>query len=554
MVASRRSSRMWLAISFGWALLVGGVAVVEQRPPAPRGPDAPADRASADRAMETVRQIASEAHPSGSEAAAKVRRYLLDELDRLGMAPTVQERADRGVKNILGVLRGTGPPGKKAVLLAAHYDSVKEGPGAGDDAAGVAAILEALRALKAGGPIDRDVIALITDREEVDLGGSRAFCEDRAWTDRVGVVLNFEARGDRGPSFMFETSDRNGWLIRQFASAADRPIATSLTYAVYKMMPNNTDLTHFKAVGLPGLNFAFVGGVENYHQPSDSPGNLDRGSLQHHGDYALELTRRFGSLDLEDVPREPDAVYFAVAGGHLVVYPGSWVVPLAVAAVVLAGAVGWLGLKRSGLTAPGLISGAVAGLSAMGLAMAIGWASSTYLLPPLKSRGEGPPRALGLAVAAGVVAGMFLILARRWVRPANLAFGGLLWWLLLAVATALLLPGGSYLGVWPSLFGFGAMGIGGLAGPDRPAGRVAAMVGTLPVLLLMPTTILSLCDALGPSLPIAASLPTALMMLALVPLAGPGREEGDQARLPASGDSPRSHEGHGGGHQEEGRG
>ena len=47
-------------------------------------------------------------------------------------------------------------------MLCAYSDSVPGGPGAGDDAAGMAVILETLRAIKAGPPLDRDLIVLLT--------------------------------------------------------------------------------------------------------------------------------------------------------------------------------------------------------------------------------------------------------------------------------------------------------------------------------------------------------------------------------------------------------
>ena len=123
-------------------------------------------------------------------------------------------------------------------MLCAHYDSVPEGPGASDDAAGVAVVLETLRALKAGPPLDRDVIALFTDGEESGCLGARVFVDEHPWAGDVGIVLNFDARGNSGPSIMFETSDGNGWLIRKYAQAAQQPLATSVSMDVYKIMPN----------------------------------------------------------------------------------------------------------------------------------------------------------------------------------------------------------------------------------------------------------------------------------------------------------------------------
>ena len=68
--------------------------------------------------------------------------------------------------NVLARLKGKGPRGKKVLMFCAHYDSVHAGPGAGDDASGVAVVLETLRALKAGPPLDRDLIVLFDDGEE----------------------------------------------------------------------------------------------------------------------------------------------------------------------------------------------------------------------------------------------------------------------------------------------------------------------------------------------------------------------------------------------------
>jgi len=102
-------------------------------------------------------------------------------------------------------------------MLVAHYDTVSRSPGAADDGAAVAALLETLRALNAGPPLRNDLIVLITDGEEPGMLGARAFVAEHPWLRDVGVVCNFEARGTRGPSIMFETSSDNGRLIREFA-------------------------------------------------------------------------------------------------------------------------------------------------------------------------------------------------------------------------------------------------------------------------------------------------------------------------------------------------
>ncbi len=66
--------------------------------------------------------------------------------------------------------------------------------------------------------------------------------------DNVGLVLNFEARGSGGPSYMLmETNGMNSKLISEFANANPNfPAANSLMYSIYKMLPNDTDLTVFR--------------------------------------------------------------------------------------------------------------------------------------------------------------------------------------------------------------------------------------------------------------------------------------------------------------------
>src|SRR5260221_7377110 len=142
-----------------------------------RAPEPPLPRSLADFSVEHaithVRAMAVEPHPTGSAANERVREYLMEQLDRLNMRPRVQTatvaRYDgelRTVHNIIARLSaapsadlGAGP----AIMLVAHYDSVAHGPGAADDSAAVAALLETFRALRAGPPLRQDVVLLITD-------------------------------------------------------------------------------------------------------------------------------------------------------------------------------------------------------------------------------------------------------------------------------------------------------------------------------------------------------------------------------------------------------
>jgi hypothetical protein len=55
---------------------------------------------------------------------------------------------------------------------------------------------------------------------------------------------DFEARGTSGPSYML--METNGEIVKEFAAAHYFPVSNSLMYSIYKMLPNDTDLTVFR--------------------------------------------------------------------------------------------------------------------------------------------------------------------------------------------------------------------------------------------------------------------------------------------------------------------
>ena len=173
------------------------------------------------------------------------------------------------VRNIVARIPGTACTG--AVLIDAHYDGAGIAHAAADDGAGVVAVLEAVRALQAGPPLKNDVILLITDGEELGLMGARAFADQHPWMADVTVVLNLEMRGGGGPSIMFQTGADNGWVVRAMQDPVIRAFANSLSYEVYKRLPNDTDFSVFRKAGKQGLDFAGIARAAVYHQAFDTP-------------------------------------------------------------------------------------------------------------------------------------------------------------------------------------------------------------------------------------------------------------------------------------------
>lgn len=486
------------------------LAVYRLSPPSVVPASAPPAEFSAERAMKHLSVIADGPRPIGSSNHAEARDYILSELGAMGLSPEVQEATAVNlawglpfhagtVRNVVARLRGTGDG--KAILLVGHYDSVSSGPGASDDGSGVALILETVRALKAAPALKNDVIFLLSDGEEVGLLGAQAFVAEHPWAKDVKLVMNFEARGSGGPAIMFETSEQNGWLIREFGRAAPRPVANSMAYEVYRMLPNDTDLSVFKAAGLAGLNFAYIENPTHYHTRLDNAENVDRRSLQHGGSYATALTRGFGNSDLTNT-KEDDAVYFDVLGLTLVRYTRIVAVALTLLlALLFAGAVVY-GLRRSQLSLSGMLLAFLSFLvsaACASAAVALVWwvigkldgaEASTGGVVYSSNLYVGGLAALGFAVASAV-----LIWSGRKVSVLNLTAGVLLWWLLLLLLTNFFLPGVSYLFAWP--LAFGLVGLAALMFAWRAGEAVAPKVLVVPtaasvlsILLLVPAAYL----------------------------------------------------------------
>ena len=374
---------MRLALLFGSLTLAFLLAVWTTQVPRPRPLDAPAAAFSAARAMTDIEQIARAPHPVGSPEHARVRAYLTARMTQLGLSPQEQagplspasiqrlrkaggdpEAADNQAINLVGVLPGKDRS-QPAVMLMAHYDTVVGSPGAADDSTGVGAVLEAVRAIQARGPVERDLVVLLTDAEELNLDGARVFFGGHPLRDRIGAVVNLEARGGGGRAAMFETGREAGPTVDLFRRSALRAdggaTATSLAVFMYEQMPNGTDFTIPKDRGVGGLNFAFIGRPAQYHSADATPANLDQGALQHLGSQALEAADAL--LRAPALPdKGPNTVYADVFGRLMLSHSATTGWGLLGLAALLGGFAAWRARRTTGLTAGQVGRGLLDGL------------------------------------------------------------------------------------------------------------------------------------------------------------------------------------------------
>lgn len=465
-------------VTFLLLLLIALVVIRGIEPPPLSDQKAPISEFSEAGAMRDVRAIARMPHPLASAEHERVREYIVARLRELGANPEVQtltvaRHTPFGpdtwavVRNILTRIPGSpatpgsaGVPGLKstgAVMMVANYDSVPSGPGAGDDAASVAAILDTIRALKVSRPPRNDLLVLFTDGEANGMLGAKGFLETYPALREVKVVLNFDNRGDQGPSMLFQTSARDSWLVDHFADAAPFPRGASITVSLYRRMSSETDLTDFISRGTDGMTFGASGGTARYQTELDNPDLLDPRTLQHEGTYALSMARRFGSIELTD-PRISDAVFF-VAGGAMIHYTSQFALPLAFLVTILVVVVVGIGIREGRFKVAAIAAGGL--LYAFALALAVLEALGTWrlmatlaayrMLPIGTTYGGDYYSAAALAIIFGSLWTIYVLIGRT-IRAQNLGAGALVVWTVLMLVSSIGLPGVSYLFTWPLLF------------------------------------------------------------------------------------------------------
>lgn len=411
----------------------------EQQPHGHRDGSAPATEFSADRAMSTVREIASTPHPVGTAEHDRVRDHLVGRLRDLGLDTEIRHGVGRipldrsvptlgAVDNIVAHRPGTDSTG--TLYLVAHYDSTPSGPGANDDAVGVATVLESVRALGAT-PLRNDLVVLLTDGEEAGLLGAEAFAASGAVDPRGAVAINHEARGAGGPPILWRISHPDGELIRSVATVP-RPNTDSLSTALAgDQTSSHTDFSALDPAGMKVLDWAFAGRNAYYHNPFDDPAHVDPATVQQFGDNTLAQTRDFGARDLGALD-DGDRAYTLLPFGVLLVLPPWVIVVLAAATVLLVAAVTWR-MRRSGeLTIGRSVGALVTAVLAVPLAMGAVyglWQGIQAIRPEYRALFVDPYRPqfyqAAVIMACVAVLALWYALSRRWFGSGATAAGAL---------------------------------------------------------------------------------------------------------------------------------
>ena len=488
---------------------------------------------STDRALKHVKAISQKPHAVGFPAHKEVRKYIIDELKKMGLETSIQEGYSLGngtnlskVKNILARIEGSG--NGKALLLLSHYDSNPHSSlGASDAGSGVATILETVRAyLSTNKKPKNDIIILISDAEELGLNGAQLFVDKHPWAKDVGLVLNFEARGSGGPSYAFiETNRGNQNLLREFIEANPKyPMANSLYYSIYKLLPNDTDLTIFREDrDIDGFNFAFIDDHFDYHTALDSYERLDKNTLAHQGSYLMPLLHHFSDAELNHLKSLNDFVYFNMPLFGMVSYPFEWIWPMFGLAIILFIILIIYGFRHQTLHVRGILTGFVPLLITLAINGVVGfyaWPMLKWMYPQYQDMLHGFTYNGHTYIAAFVlfsVAICFSVYYKfRKIAVADLLVAPLLLWIVLCGLLPVYLEGASFF-IVPVLALLAAWYVA--LNQKRPSLFLMVFLA-LPAIWLFSPLIEGFTVGLGLKMLVASTLLTTLTFFLLLPVFG----------------------------------
>ncbi|CAI6002792.1 unnamed protein product [Closterium sp. NIES-64] len=451
----------------------------------------------------------------GSEGLDLGRAYILDEVRRLKAKASPRLRfeiddsrvsgsfhmnflfrsltlAYQNLSNVVVRVSDASLPvdASPSILLNAHYDSPLGSPGAADCASCVATLLEALRAMAEGGKVPRaPVIFLFNGAEEVFLKGVHGFVTKHPWSETVGAFMNFESSGSSLPDLVIQSGPVM-WPNRVYAESAVHPSATVITQDFFPHVPGDTD---FRIVSkdfddVPGMDFMIMLRGYFYHTPYDVADKIMPGVLQMRGENLLPLLEGLAAapeLKTRQGRREAAAkgesnadqvpVFFDLFNHVSVFYPRH---------VAMAGNAALLGALY---LVPWLTSPAASGyatvaqrctaLASAAFAQALTWLMA-FVVPVLVAVGRivlsgkplawysSPNTAFVMFVPAAIIGTLLPHVSRAggsWSKPALLSpqqevafcwsahWGGLMYFVSLAMIVTLCGGGGGYIGVWWSL-------------------------------------------------------------------------------------------------------
>ncbi|MFH1012927.1 MAG: M28 family metallopeptidase, partial [Thermoplasmatota archaeon] len=191
--------------------------------------------------------------PNCSKAAA----YIYDHFERFGLKAEYQDWSFPLYKgtNVVATLPGTNTESDAVFIISAHYDTVKDSPGAIDDGSGVVAMMAIAQVLSSYS-FDHTIKFIAFSGEEVGAHGSYAYAK-KAYEahENIKAVLNLDMIGYtlyNGTSVYASFGDRSLWIFDALRFIAQQ-YNDQLDLSVHRLIEFPADERSFRDMGFDGV-------------------------------------------------------------------------------------------------------------------------------------------------------------------------------------------------------------------------------------------------------------------------------------------------------------
>jgi hypothetical protein len=167
--------------------------------------------------------------------------------------------------SVYGELKGTTKP-DELVLFSAHDDTAYTSPGATDDSAGVAAVMELARAFAAGPRPARTLRFIAWGGHELGLLGSETYLRTHpAEVPKIVAIINYDVIGATLGTLDWTGTGDEDWVkfLRQTQSSLGME-------GPGNSGPSGTDVTNFSALEIPGVQIGQEHSLGQNHTPADN--------------------------------------------------------------------------------------------------------------------------------------------------------------------------------------------------------------------------------------------------------------------------------------------
>jgi hypothetical protein len=219
------------------------------------------------------------------------------------------KRQEATVRNVIGILDGSGPHADEAVVIGAHYDHLGHGGegsaapgsreihnGADDNASGAAALVEIARSLAARkGELDRTVVFIAFTGEERGLLGSAHYVQNPVVPlEKTVAMLNLDMVGRLEDNKLIVSGTGTAAEFDAWVDKLNEMHAFDISKSEGGFGPS--DHTSFYAEKIPVLHF-FSGLHADYHKPSDDFEHLNVEGMRRIAQFVSEMAWQIATAE-----------------------------------------------------------------------------------------------------------------------------------------------------------------------------------------------------------------------------------------------------------------